>query len=405
MNRLTFIFFFWMLAGLGLYAQTTTMHTVKRGESFASIAKHYGITEEQLKAANPNNTVCYVGLNLALPAVEPSQQTVADATSSADTSAATDSQIAQAEKPHKKKKKKKFWKNVGNFFSGLGDVVVAVADGMSESELLDETGNVGTLVGGTADIVNMTRGGQSNYLGEATNGEYNTVENTNIPSAESDDISSTASQLGDVNVLRREMDAIDKQINELSQQQIALSKERMENNTKMAGKSRAAASSTLGSSRDASRNFSPSRAKAKSKVVAKAQQPYKSKQNSIDREIKQIEEKKNALYKKRGEIETQIAEIEGTQEELAAKRAAIKAKNKELAAKNKQKLKEIQEQKNANSPSARLATDLARDNMVDMETNTEKWIDTYGVEGTIDKYEESYEVVKQNEEKRKGKKK
>ncbi len=42
-------------------------HTVERGETLASIAKKYYLTEEQLKAANPNLTTCFAGVRLVIP--------------------------------------------------------------------------------------------------------------------------------------------------------------------------------------------------------------------------------------------------------------------------------------------------------------------------------------------------
>ena len=42
-------------------------HTVERGETLASIAKKYGLSEAQLKAANPNMTMCFAGVRLVIP--------------------------------------------------------------------------------------------------------------------------------------------------------------------------------------------------------------------------------------------------------------------------------------------------------------------------------------------------
>lgn len=42
-------------------------HTVARGETLASIAQKYGLTEAQLKAANPNMTMCFTGVRLVIP--------------------------------------------------------------------------------------------------------------------------------------------------------------------------------------------------------------------------------------------------------------------------------------------------------------------------------------------------
>ena len=45
-------------------AQTSQTHIVKRGETFASIASKYGITESELRTANPNAENCYAGTKL-----------------------------------------------------------------------------------------------------------------------------------------------------------------------------------------------------------------------------------------------------------------------------------------------------------------------------------------------------
>lgn len=44
-----------------------TEHIVKRGDTFASIAKKYGITETELMEANPTMKNCYVGLKISIP--------------------------------------------------------------------------------------------------------------------------------------------------------------------------------------------------------------------------------------------------------------------------------------------------------------------------------------------------
>lgn len=42
-------------------------HVVQRGEDFSSIAKKYGITEQELMEANPSSTACYTGRKLLIP--------------------------------------------------------------------------------------------------------------------------------------------------------------------------------------------------------------------------------------------------------------------------------------------------------------------------------------------------
>lgn len=46
--------------------QSQTVHVVQRGESFASIAAKYGISENELKQANPNARTCIAGMKLTV---------------------------------------------------------------------------------------------------------------------------------------------------------------------------------------------------------------------------------------------------------------------------------------------------------------------------------------------------
>ena len=52
-------------------------HVVKRGETFATIAKKYGLTEQELKQANASSSVCYIGRKLLIPESSVSTKTKA----------------------------------------------------------------------------------------------------------------------------------------------------------------------------------------------------------------------------------------------------------------------------------------------------------------------------------------
>ena len=51
---------------IGMQAQQKE-HVVQRGEDFATIARKYAISEQELKDANPTSKVCYAGLKLIIP--------------------------------------------------------------------------------------------------------------------------------------------------------------------------------------------------------------------------------------------------------------------------------------------------------------------------------------------------
>ena len=172
------IVFIALLLGMNtsVLAQSETLHTVKRGESFALIAKRYGMTEEELKAANPDYLVCYMGLKLNIPEkyAQAAQFVPASIPASASGLSANYNQedfvVAESSAP-KRKKKGNFWKKLGVIASSVGDVAVTVASTMDEAGLLDKTGKTGEAIGGTADMVNMLRGQESNYLASATKAE------------------------------------------------------------------------------------------------------------------------------------------------------------------------------------------------------------------------------------------
>ena len=51
---------------VGMFAQQRE-HVVQRGEDFATIARKYAITEQELMDANPSSKACYVGRKLVIP--------------------------------------------------------------------------------------------------------------------------------------------------------------------------------------------------------------------------------------------------------------------------------------------------------------------------------------------------
>lgn len=74
-----FLFFVWgwMIAWTCLAQENVTQHVVVRGETVESIAKHYQLSADEIKAANPTVAVYYAGLKIAIPkrtVVTPSEE-------------------------------------------------------------------------------------------------------------------------------------------------------------------------------------------------------------------------------------------------------------------------------------------------------------------------------------------
>ena len=64
MRRIATALFLFLLC-MNLLAQQRE-HVVQRGEDFGTIARKYGITEEELMAANASSKACYAGRKLIL---------------------------------------------------------------------------------------------------------------------------------------------------------------------------------------------------------------------------------------------------------------------------------------------------------------------------------------------------
>lgn len=135
------------MAPLMVQAQTSETHTVQRGETFALIAKRYGLTEQELKNANPDEDLCYAGLKLSIPAKPKPEVTVSDYTSSS----VEDSQPSQNYSDNntdKPKKKKSFWKKLGTGALVVAGVAAGVAMGVASAKAGEGGTTAGSSYGG-----------------------------------------------------------------------------------------------------------------------------------------------------------------------------------------------------------------------------------------------------------------
>lgn len=273
-----------------LHAQDTRQHVVQRGETFAVIARRYGLTEDEVKAANPNHSVCYVGLKLQIPV----KVTETSANGDEPLAAAMPEEAKTETAAERKSSRRAFWR-------GLGDFIVGVADGMNESGLLEETGDAGVLIGSTADLVNSVRGEESHYgdAAAASRAENHTTAYEN-PSA-------TAN--ADMNALQQQIAAIDQRIDEIGEEQARLLREKENNHAKMVSSAGTAVKVQTGS--NLTRNFSASRARRQAQVRAQAQAPYRSQAGNIERQIQQLHDEKSRLMKERSQLSQQLADLQG----------------------------------------------------------------------------------------------
>lgn len=345
------IFLFLAVAGLcfSLHAQDTKQHTVQRGETFALIAKRYGLTEEEVRAANPNHSVCYTGLKLQIPVkVEPL---------SADGGAAltsTTPEDAKAKRTAERKSSRKaFWK-------GLGDFIVGVADGMNESGLLEETGSTGALIGSTADLVNSIRGEESHYgdVASVSRVESNTSSYENPSSTEN----------ADMNALQQRIASIDQRINEIGEEQVRLLREKESSDAKMISSAGTAVKMQTGS--NFTRNFSASRARKQAEVRAQAQAPYRSQNNAVKRRIQQLHDEKSSLLKERSRLSQQLADMQSMDTYADDSRSdSREEKNQELKEKSKQA---SFEKNNRRSYQSQIST--CESSLVDRRSNPERFL-------------------------------
>ena len=67
MRRISFLLLFLSWLTVPVLAQVVTVHVVKRGETVATIAKQYGVSEADIRTVNPNLTTVFAGVKLNIP--------------------------------------------------------------------------------------------------------------------------------------------------------------------------------------------------------------------------------------------------------------------------------------------------------------------------------------------------
>ena len=106
-------------------------HTVERGETLASIAEKYGLSEAQLIAANPNMTRCFAGIKLVIPDLN-APAAASDETTSGNSSK---KKAKSTEKNDTTSQKSGLLKNLGKSIGKTAKVVGAVATAVVVSKV------------------------------------------------------------------------------------------------------------------------------------------------------------------------------------------------------------------------------------------------------------------------------
>lgn len=340
-KRVIAIALFSAVAFLPIFVAVAREHVVARGESFEIIAKRYGVSVDDIQDLNPHVKACYAGMKLQIP-----EELITTTTTNLGEQIA----IKEAkEREAQKAANPSFWQKVGQVASIVGEVTVTTASALSESGLIDNMGDVGVYIGGTADIVNATKGVQSNYMAEASHGEYASSVNTMSYQADSYSSSGNLDELRAVRASKQaELDQINAQI-----------------------------SSSL---RSGAQNGSFKARKENYNVV----------KNSP------LEARRKVLSKEIYDLNTQIAQMEGTYDELLAKRAENKAKTRqarqEIKARNKKMKQDYRESRRASQ---------AADFVGDIEADPIRLMDAQ----TRDLYEREKKIVEDHKEKLKNRSK
>lgn len=340
-------------------AQTTQRHVVQRGETYAFIAKKYGITEDELIKANPGHKVCYVGLKLVIPVsecvVESSaspaivSEQEAQPVKESQVLAASDYEVptpslAKPKKEKKKKSGKSFWKALGSIASGIGEVIVGTTDALAETGLLDKTGKVGDALGFTADVTNLTQGKVSNYMSQTRSGKRESREaEANVADGQSE-----SPNQGDLPALKQKL-------------------ARLEQEKEQARREFAIEASSSSSRAPITRN----KKKIQQAKAGGAYQRYR----ELNIEI--------------GNVKEQISKLEGWHDQWIAQQEA----NRANARAENQRLKNKPKYDATDWRNKQRVKDAALDQNADILADPVKWVEAHGAKGTVDIYKRNAENI------------
>ncbi len=294
-------------------AQTTKEHVVQRGETFAIIAKRYGMTEQQIKAANPTRKTCYVGLKLRIPVdkitTTSTQLTYTPPAKEKSPKNTPAREQKKRSKEEKKEKRKAFWRSVGEVASTVGDVLVGTTHVLAETGLLDNTGHVGDVMALSADAVGLARGEETNYIDHSKTGKKVRAEENGYDSSKSSSSKNTCVTGNDITGLQNRLDYVNQRLNVVNQQLSNLATARQKGQYAQQG----AAAKSLSKQKKYQNvhNNTVDQRRRMMEAGVKAQQPHVNNLNNIDANRNKLMKEREALMDERRELQRRIKELQG----------------------------------------------------------------------------------------------
>ena len=170
-----------------------------------------------------------------------------------------------------------------------------------------------SLLGDLLSVAGSFTDGETSQGLKAVGESIKVVADPNSASAEADDQTSAeveaAASAQDVSLLQAQVNAIDEELEQISLQQAQLAKDRLQTKRQVVAAGALGAKVQTGS--NATRNFSPPRARRQAQQRAKAQAPVRNQMSSIDNQLERLNNRKAELLAQRSQLNQQINELSG----------------------------------------------------------------------------------------------
>ena len=164
-----------------------------------------------------------------------------------------------------------------------------------------------SLLGDLLSVAGSFTDGETSQGLKAVGESIKVVADPNSASAEADDQTSAeveaAASAQDVSLLQAQVNAIDEELEQISLQQAQLAKDRLQTKRQVVASGALGAKVQTGS--NATRNFSPSRARRQAQQRAQAQVSARNQKSSIDTQLERLNNRKAELLAQRSQLNQQ----------------------------------------------------------------------------------------------------